>query len=262
MLARWIRCAVPGAVMVLDACAGVSAQPIQPTPTQAALPLIFDDPGTAGHWQDKWFKDGQGEVRYTTDGLVYDATSGETVLWARPIVGGDVRVEYDYTHLDSSPKPYVVIIFIQAQGAGSRPADISTWPRPVASYPIYHDEMDNYSITYDNSGGNVRARQNAGFTGLEQYHYVDLFERNQTYHITIEKSGRDLAMTVDPVGSGAPRRFAFTASGSPVIDHGRIGLRQMADRISRYRNFKIWATEYEGGGGKVADPGASGERGD
>ena len=180
-------------------------------------------------------------------------------MWAKPIMRGDVRIEYDYTHMDDSPKPYVVIIFIQASGAGSRPADISTWHRPEAYYSIYHDEMNNYSITYDNSGGNVRARHNAGFRGLEKYHYKNMFERNVTYHITIEKSGRYFAMSVKNINSSAFHRFVFTAAASPVVEQGRVGLRQMKGRISRYKNFQIWAGQYVGGGSKENHAGNAGQ---
>ena len=65
---------------------------------QSDLQLVFSDDGTAGTWQDKWFLDGPADVHYTADGMAFDASpgSGEAVLWAKPIVRGDVRIEYDY----------------------------------------------------------------------------------------------------------------------------------------------------------------------
>jgi Domain of unknown function (DUF1961) len=221
---------------------------------QPDLPLIFSDDGTTGAWQDKWFLDGPANVEYTADGMVFDASpgSGEAVLWAKPIVRGDVRIEYDYTHIDDASNPYVVILFIQAQGTEGRAADISTWQRPVASYPIYHGEMSNYSITYDNRGNTVRARHNPGQAAAGEFKYTDMFERNETYHITVEKSGLDFSMIARNVLTGASRTFNFTGSASkPAIDEGRIGLRHMDDRSSQYKNFKIWASEYVGGGGHV-----------
>jgi hypothetical protein len=164
----------------------------------------------------------------------------------------DVRIEYDYTHLDDASNPYVVILFIQAQGTGGRAADISTWERPVASYPIYHGEMSNYSITYDNRANTVRARHNPGQADAGEFKYTDMFERDETYHITIEKSGGDFSMTATNARTGASRTFDFTGSASKgAIEEGRIGLRHMDDRSSRYGNFKIWASEYLGGGGNV-----------
>ena len=84
---------------------------------------------------------------------------------------------------------------IQAQGTGDRAADISTWERPVANYPIYHGEMSNYSITYDNAANTVRARHNPGQAAAGEFKYEDMFERDETYHITIEKSGQNFSMT-------------------------------------------------------------------
>lgn len=221
---------------------------------QSNLQLIFSDDGTSGDWQDRWFLDGPANVEYTADGMVLDASpgSGEAVLWAKPIVRGDVRIEYDYTHVDDASNPYVVILFIQAQGTGGRAADISTWERPVASYPIYHGEMSNYSITYDNRANTVRARHNPGQADAGEFKYTDMFERDETYHITIEKSGGDFSMTATNARTGASRTFDFTGSASKgAIEEGRIGLRHMDDRSSRYGNFKIWASEYLGGGGNV-----------
>ena len=215
----------------------------------------------SGTWQDKWFLDGAADVEYTADGMVLDASpgSGEAVLWAKPIVRGDVRIEYDYTHVDDASNPYVVILFIQAQGTGDRAADISTWERPVANYPIYHGEMSNYSITYDNAANTVRARHNPGQAAAGEFKYEDMFERDETYHITIEKSGQNFSMTATNERTGASRTFDFTGSASKdAIEEGRIGLRHMDDRSSRYGNFKIWASEYVGGGGNVASGSESG----
>jgi len=226
-----------------------------PAVAQSDLQLIFADDGTSGDWQDKWFLDGPADVTYSADGMVLDASpgTGEAVLWAKPIVRGDVRIEYDYTHIDDASNPYVVILFIQAQGTGERVADISTWERPVASYPIYHGEMSNYSITYDNAANIVRARHNPGQAAAGEFKYEDMFERDETYHITIEKSGAEFSMTATNLGTGASRTFDFTGTASKdPIEAGRIGLRHMDDRSSRYGNFKIWASEYVGGGGNVA----------
>jgi hypothetical protein len=260
-----LRMRPPLATLFLVAAAGMVALAISVAPrsslAQSDLQLVFADDGTSGSWQDRWFLDGPANVDYTADGMVFDASpgSGEAVLWAKPVVRGDVRIEYDYTHIDDASNPYVVIIFIQAQGTGSRAADISTWERPVASYPIYHGEMSNYSITYDNAANTVRARHNPGQAAAGEFKYEGMFERDETYHITIEKSGLEFSMTATNDRTGASRTFDFTGSASKAaIDEGRIGLRHMDDRSSRYRNFRIWASEYVGGGGNVAGGSGSG----
>jgi len=247
-----------GIAVAIVACVYACGWIIQGAKAQSNLSLIFDDPGARGNWQDKWFLDGPANVSYTSDGMVLDASpgSGEAVLWAKPIVRGDVRIEYDYTHVDNASNPHVIILLIQASGLGSRPADISTWQRSVASYPLYHQEMSNYSITYDNSNGNVRARHNPGQSLAGEYSYTDLWQRNETYHMTIVKSGRDFSMTARNIRTGASRTFSFTGSASKTaITEGRIGLRHMDDRVSRYKNFKIWATSYVGGGGNTGGNG-------
>ena len=142
------------------------------------------------------------------------------MLWAKPIVGGDVRIEYDYTHIDDASNPYVVILFIQAQGTGDRAADISTWQRPVASYPIYHGEMSNYSITYDNAANTVRARHNPGQAAAGEFTYEHMFERDETYHITIEKSGQNFSMTATNERTGASRTLRLHGQRVQRRDRG------------------------------------------
>jgi hypothetical protein len=251
----------PFAILFAVVAMALSAVAPPDAAAQSDLQFVFADDGTSGDWQDRWFLDGPADVEYTADGMVLDASpgTGEAVLWAKPIVRGDVRIEYDYTHVDDASNPYVVILFIQAQGTGDRPADISTWERPVASYPIYHGEMSNYSITYDNRASTVRARHNPGQAAAGEFKYTDMFERDETYHITVEKSGSDFSMAVTNARTGASRTFDFTGSASKeAIEEGRIGLRHMDDRSSRYGNFRIWAGEYVGGGGDVSGVAASG----
>ena len=246
------RYSVAAAAIVAIAISLVSAPE---SVAQSDLQLIFADDGTSGTWQDKWFLDGPANVDYTDDGMVFDASpgSGEAVLWAKPIVRGDVRIEYDYTHIDDASNPYVVILFIQAQGTGDRAADISTWQRPVASYPIYHGEMSNYSITYDNAAQHRAgaAQPRPGCRGRVQIRGHVRARRDVPHH------GREIGRgLLDDRNERAHRGVAhLRLHGQRVqgaIEEGRIGLRHMDDRSSRYGNFKIWASEYVGGGGHVA----------
>ena len=223
--------------------------PIVAYSAQTEWQLVFSDTGTSGNWEDKWFLDGKkATVEYTSNGIKFSAGRGTTnadhaVLWAKPVIENDVKIEYDFTRLDNIDD-YVNILFIQAQGIGTSkyPKDISTWHRPTPKYNIYFDGMDYYNISYANVENEVRARQCRGFIVIKRYTNVDMFQRNKQHHLTVIKEGLNFQMTATNLSSGVTKTWKFTANAtkSPVITKGRIGLRHMSRRISLYKNFKIY----------------------
>lgn len=223
--------------------------PISAYSAQTEWHVVFSDTGTSGNWKDKWFLDGKkATVKYTPNGIKFSAGGGTTnadhaVLWAKPVVENDVKIEYDFTRLDNVNN-YVNILFIQAQGIGTNkyPKDISTWSRPNPKYNIYFDGMDYYNLSYANVQNEVRARQCRGFNVIKSYTNVDMFQRNQKHHITVIKEGLNFQMTATNLSSGVTKTWKFKASAtkSPVITKGHIGLRHMSRRISMYKNFEIY----------------------
>ena len=72
-----------------------------------------------------------------------------------------------------------------------------------------------------------------------EYYNTGLFKIGVTYHIKVIKYGDQLYMNV--TGDGKNETFYFDGSSAPVITKGRIGLRQMFTRNSRYANFKVYS---------------------
>ncbi len=219
----------------------------------------FADAGT-GDWQSQWFLDGlKASVANTPAGLVLksgevaDGDAGHAVLWTRQSFDGDLRVEYDFTRLDSAfDHVAVCILYLHATGTGEGPYadDIFAWRRlrQVPRMSLYFTHMKCYHVSYACTGGEdfnyVRARRYptrgdfVNDTRLEpSYENVDLFKPGQTWHLVFEKVASQLTFTAS---LGAERHaWAWDASSFPALAGGRVGLRQMRGRESRYANFEV-----------------------
>lgn len=224
--------------------------------------VVFSDPGT-GDWQEQWFVEGlKATVKYDEGGMVF--TSGpvpmeqasHAVLWTKQSFEGDIRIEYDYTRLESMTEaPSVNILYIQATGLGTdeSPTDIyrSTTQREVPWMKSYFLNMNALHISYATTGPKrsnyVAARR---YPAKDQESFMDgtmvqpiyenvyLFEPGETYHITALKEGNRLTFTAER--EGKTHTFEWDTSTFPPITEGRIGFRHMWARSSRYQNVRVF----------------------
>lgn len=256
--------------LFLAGCTTTTMQTTQP-PEYAAFQkadhnhwqIVFSDDCT-GNWAEQWFLDGAvGTVTNGPDGM--ELTAGpefandahHMVLWTRDVFEGDVKIEYDYTRLDEATN-CVNILYIQATGSGEEPfvKDITEWNdlRRVPAMRMYFDHMHTYHISYaafpnnEDATSYIRARRympNA--TGLKgsdlepDYFPQDLFETGVPHKITVIKKERDLFMKVE--NSEQTLYCHMSNPNLPAITEGRIGLRHMFTRSSRYKNLKISTIE-------------------
>ena len=224
--------------------------------------LVFGDPGT-GNWQEHWFVEGlKATVEYDQDGFVF--TSGpvpkeqasHAVLWTKQSFSGDVRIEYDYTRLDHMTEVTSVnILYIQATGLGAdtSPTDIllSTQQREVPWMKSYFLNMNALHVSYATTGPKrshyVAARRYPASDEKDfmhgtmihpVYENIDLFKAGETYHITALKEGNRLTFTAER--DGQTHTFEWDTSEFPLVTEGRIGLRHMWARSSRYQNFRVY----------------------
>ena len=233
------------------------------SPLHADWSEVFSDPGTSD-WESKWFLDGNSsEITNTPEGMVFktgpleggDASHG--VLWTRESFEGDIRIEYDFTRLDSNmDHPAVCLLYVHATGIGKAPfsEDIRAWAgaRHVPAMSHYFKHMKLYHVSYAVTGGRdnryIRARQypmvkEFGDTILEPgYDNVDLFKPGETWHIVFEKIGQNMSFSASK-GEESHTWTWDLSSRSENLDHGRVGLRQMRWRESRFANFKIFTRE-------------------
>jgi hypothetical protein len=222
----------------------------------------FFDTGTAD-WSEKWLLDGLKARVYNSPlgmefyaGPVPAEDSSHSVLWTRRSFSGDVKIEYDYTRLDAATK-YVNIIYIQATGSGQGDfsREIFEWSamRRIPAMRMYFNHMNTYHISYAAYGNTdepgkldyIRARRYMPETGeglkgtdlAPDYFDSGLFQPGVKHHITIIKEGNDLYMEI--IGPGKKMLCHWKNTSLPPIENGRIGLRHMASRNARYKNFRV-----------------------
>ena len=227
----------------------------------------FQDSGT-DDWQDRWFLDGlRAQVDNTPKGMVLSSGpiekdhASHCVLWTKQSFEGDVKIEFDYWRMDTIQK-YVNIIYIQATGTEEGPysKDIAEWAdlREVPFMRSYFNNMKTLHISYAAFGAKeseddyVRARRYPTRPDLK-FNELDippdnfntgLFKPGVKHHFTIIKRGHELLFQVSTDEKTSV--FAWDTSAHNLIAEGRIGLRHMWTRCSRYAGFKVSTTKKQG----------------
>ena len=225
---------------------------------------VFADPGT-GAWADRWSLDGDlATVTNGPRGMDFAAgpvagdDAGHAVLWTRDGFIGDLKISYTFTKTDDTVEN-VNILYVLASGQGTKgfDRDVLQWSdrRRVPAMRLYFDHMNTYHISYaafdtQNTDGDadadyIRARcylpgAEKGLRGTElppDHTRTGLFRTGVPHQITVIKRGDDLFMHIQ--NDGDERLCHWKTGRFPPLHGGRIGLRQMASRRSRYRDFRV-----------------------
>lgn len=252
------------AVMLLSGCgAEVELSEFDKVNNLKEWTLKMDD-SCRGNWQDQWFLDGLiATVENSADGMNFKAgeeygnDAHHAVLWSKESFEGDVKIEYNYTRTDTTTVN-VNILYIQAQGIGTGEydKDISKWNnlREVPHMWIYYKYMDPLHISYaafpmvndDPEDDYLRVRkypidEHISFDQMEvepTFFKLSLFKPFITYKITVIKTADKLYMDVK--GDGRAECYTWDISDKKPVTYGRIGLRHMYTRASRYSDFKVY----------------------
>jgi hypothetical protein len=218
------------------------------TADQRAWKTVMSDDGT-DDWTEQWFLDGEGgTVTNSPEGMELRAEDSHTVLWTKESFEGDVKIEYEFTRTDVDGGG-VCILYIQATGRGDEgfETDITEWneSRKDANMGSYFRNMHLYHVSY--ACGYVRGRRYRPdirkmntFSELTPEYVVDqedLFEPGVPYRITFIKTDREIRMKA--VGPEKAMFFMLDNEKWPEVTEGRIGLRQMHTRHSRYKDFTV-----------------------
>jgi hypothetical protein len=214
-------------------------------------------------WQEQWFLDGKkATIENTPEGMIYTAgpvnkdNDSHAVLWTRQEFEGNIRIEFDYMRLDDV-FCNVNLLYIQATGIGEGPydKDISKWSelRESPAMGIYLRQMNLYHISYaaireknpPDQQHYVRARyypitlsaEHHGTDFEPDYWNPGLFLTGKEYHFTAIKTEKHLFLHVK--GDGKEKLFSWDHTRFPLITEGRVGIRHMAMRSSRYANVEI-----------------------
>jgi hypothetical protein len=233
---------------------------------QLAWTERFADPGT-GEWRDHWFVDGlRADIRNTPDGMVFSSgpvardNGSHAVLWTHDSFEGDIRIEFDFTRLDTITR-FVNILYIQATGKREGPytEDIAEWShlRQVPYMNCYFDNMELLHISYaafgnqnDDDEDYVRARRYPTRPGrafnqtdlTPDYFLTGLFRPGVTYHFTAIKTNDYLFLEVKNEEVRTLFHWPLAERLEPLT-HGRVGIRHMFTRCSRYADIRIYTRD-------------------
>jgi len=221
----------------------------------------FSDPFTAD-WTKNWFLDGeQASITHSAKGVDFWAgpnaldDASHAVLWTKKSFTGDLLIEYEFTRLDKTLR-FVNIIYIQATGSGGETFDhdIIKWSdyRNVPTMSKYFLNMHTYHISYaafgtqnnDPDEDYVRARRYMpSYSQLRNtdlktdYFQTGFFRTDVPHKITIIKKDEELFFHIS--NDEKQQLFYWKNNQLPPILEGRIGLRHMYTRGSRYSQFRI-----------------------
>ncbi len=210
---------------------------------------VFCDPCTV-HWQDLWFLDGDdAKVSNDSKAMTIDTENGYAVLWTKPSFDGDLRIEYDFQRVDNVNHG-VNILYIQATGDGQDGCDedINKWSgrRRKAAMSDYFLTMHTYHISYATDKNDyIRGRRYLPLTdnrlqGTElsgEITEAGLFDDKEWIHVTAIKRAKEIWIEFKH-----PKKTTlchFENMDKPPVTHGRVGLRLMPGRMSRFKNFQI-----------------------
>lgn len=210
-------------------------------------------------WQSKWFLDGlKANVKNTQNGMIFSAgpikgdDSNHAVLWTKKVFKGNLKIEYEFTKLDSE-NSQVNIIFIQATGKDPDKKDIFKWKneRTIPHMKTYFDNLVCLHISYaafDINGEYIRVRKYPRVEGEDFNSTTEIppaifntgmFRQGIKYKITIIKMKNKLFFNIDE--NGNQKLFSWSLTEDQSVNEGRIGLRHMYTRSSLYENFKVYS---------------------
>lgn len=217
--------------------------------------LIFEDTFENGlnHWViEKWKNDivnvdiQNGELHVLTkkgvDGVM---------IWNNAVVlPENFKFEYDFTPVSASG--FFLIFFCQQYHAGadilsrldSIPSFATADDLPVTLFNKYvHWKIDGYHISYRrNQTADCNFRKNTGLQLLRKQQLNYLLPQNKMVHIVLTKQGSRFVLKVDN-----NIYMDYTDDGrsfGPVLEGGRIGLRQVYDSEGNYDNVKLWDLDH------------------
>ncbi|MEM6884588.1 MAG: DUF1961 family protein [Verrucomicrobiota bacterium] len=218
--------------------------------------LVWEDSGKLD-WKENWFLEGDKALVENTDqGMVFTAGpnlhehASHAVLWTQKAFSGDLKIEYEYTRLDSNMDAGVNILYLLTTGneATGHPQDIyesrSTRREPWMKYYFLH--MNSLHISYATDGRYVAARRypaqdldsfQKGTQLNPRYENIELFQPGETWKITVIKQDSRLHFTAKR--GGQIHQFEWESDEIASVLNGRIGFRHMWTRSSRYENIRV-----------------------
>jgi hypothetical protein len=211
------------------------------------MALVYRNPLSSPADVADWIPEGP-VAASAADGSVVLRSSGGVddhfTFWCPEEFGDRIRVSWEFSPVS---EPGLAMLFFGASAAaGGGIFDAGLAPRD-GSYPQYHSgDIRTLHVSYfRRRWEDERAFHTANLRKSPGFHLVAqgadplppvVDARGAFYRITVEKDRADVRFSIDDLPL-----FAWTddETTGPRVGPGRIGFRQMAPLVARYRNLEI-----------------------
>lgn len=210
--------------------------------------LLYRNPLNSTSDIATWVPEGPVAIK-AVDGVLELAGGGALedyfVFWVPEVFPDRIRITWEFSPVT---EPGLAMFFFGAASvAGGGIFDEGLKPRN-GSYPQYHssDIRTLHASYFRRRWPEERAFHLANLRKSPGFHLVSqgadplppvVDAKGAFYRITVIKDKRDVQFLINdlPVFS-----FRDDKSTGPVVREGRIGFRQMAPLVARYRNLEVW----------------------
>jgi hypothetical protein len=217
-----------------------------------ASKLIYSNPLHSALDVASWVAEGPANATSSPDGAV-ELTSSAGIddhftFWCPETFGDRIRVTWEFCPI---AEPGLAMLFFGAASAsGGGIFDEGVAARNGA-YPQYHSsDIRTLHVSYfrrrwedERAFHTCNLRKSPGFHLVAQGAdplppVVDA--KGAFYRIEVVKDGGNVSFSIDDL-----LLFSWQDDGAtgPLVGSGRIGFRQMAPLVARYRNLKVWELE-------------------
>jgi hypothetical protein len=224
-------------------------------------PLLYTNDLDSAQSVADWIAEGPVKVT-ASDGALEIASSGSVddhfTFWCPETFGDRIRVSWEFS---PRSEPGLAMLFFGAAAASpplrangktdTHTSDDGIFDKSLAprngGYPQYHSgDIRTLHVSYfrrrwegERAFHTCNLRKSPGFHLVAQGAdplppVVDA--RGAFYHVEVIKDGADVRFFIDGL-----QLFSWTddATTGPIVGDGRIGFRQMAPLVARYRNLEV-----------------------
>ena len=209
--------------------------------------LLYSNPLSSASAVADWIAEGPVQASSAEDAVELASSGGENdhfTFWCPETFWDRIRVTWEFSPIG---EPGLAMLFFGAAPVnGGGIFDERLKPR-TGAYPQYHSsDIRTLHVSYfrrrwegERAFHTCNLRKSPGFHLVAQGAdplppVVDA--RGAFYHIELVKDGPKVSFSIDNLPL-----FSWTDDGTtgPVVGGGRIGFRQMAPLVARYRNLEV-----------------------
>ncbi len=194
-----------------------------------------------------WVLEGKAEARLDNGRLVLTNAPGHLVFWNTREFPADLLIEFEMSPIDSNKG--LAILFFAAKGRDGRSIFEPGQPMRDGDFKTYHTgAIDCYHTSYWAVGAEGDAR---GTSHIRKNHGFHIVSMGRDYiagtgpgphRVRVLKIGPKLSVEAD--GKIEVQWLDDGKTFGPVLNDGRVGLRQMAHTNEcRYTQFKVSAVK-------------------